>query len=170
MVASCGLGPKPIPYRSLDAERLAEAINFCLQPAAQSAAREVAERMSKENGIATAVASFHRNLPLDRMRCDLIPSEPAVWRYKKDNKSSLRLSKIAAGILVDHLRLKSTDLEQSVHSFLVFYIVHFCLLASTCSNQLTRIVEQIQKLPDHDREPAMGPRYGWRIRTPRSWH
>ncbi|KAL4887571.1 hypothetical protein BJY04DRAFT_225521 [Aspergillus karnatakaensis] len=113
MVASCGLGPKPIPYRSLTAENLAEAISFCLQPAAQAAAQDVANRMSHEAGVSTAVASFHRNLPLDIMRCDVLNSEPAAWQVKKYLSTSrpMRLSKLAAEILIQHHRLKLSDLQ-----------------------------------------------------------
>ncbi|KAJ5098378.1 hypothetical protein N7532_005379 [Penicillium argentinense] len=111
MVASCGLGPKPIPYRSLTSDNLAAAIQFCLQPEAQSAARDVANRMTHENGVAAAVASFHRNLPLDDMRCHALNSEPAVWRLKTSSKTHIHLSKIAAEVLVDHHRLKMNDLQ-----------------------------------------------------------
>jgi hypothetical protein len=90
---------------------LAEAISFCLQPEAQSAARDVASRMSHENGVATAVASFHRNLPLKDMQCHILHSEPAVWRFKKSSKIPIHLSKIAAEVLVEHHRLKLSDLQ-----------------------------------------------------------
>jgi hypothetical protein len=111
MVASCGLGPKPIPYRSLTSDNLAEAIRFCLLPKAQSAAQDVASRMSHENGVASAVASFHSNLPVNEMRCHILHSEPAVWRFKKSSKPPIRLSKIAAEVLVEHHRLKLSDLQ-----------------------------------------------------------
>jgi hypothetical protein len=90
---------------------LAEAIQFCLQPEAQSAARDVASRMRHENGVAAAVASFHRNLPMNDMRCNALPSEPAVWQFKKSSKRSMHLSKIAAEVLIQHHRLKHSDLE-----------------------------------------------------------
>jgi hypothetical protein len=111
MVASCGLGPRPIPYRSLNSRNLAEAIRFCLQSEAQSAAQQVASRMSHENGVAAAVASFHRNLPVNDMRCHALGSEPAVWQVKKSSKNPIYLSKVAAEVLVDHRRLKSSDLQ-----------------------------------------------------------
>ncbi|KAJ5919710.1 hypothetical protein N7454_009545 [Penicillium verhagenii] len=111
MVASCGLGPKPIPYRALDSENLADAIRFCLHPRAQSAARDVANRMSHENGVSAAVASFHKHLPVNHMRCHVLNSEPAVWCFKKSSKAPIHLSKIAAEVLVDHHRLKWNDLQ-----------------------------------------------------------
>lgn len=48
MVASRGLGPAPIPYRSLNANNLTKAIRFCLQPEALTAAEKVALEMSEE--------------------------------------------------------------------------------------------------------------------------
>ncbi|KAJ5638449.1 hypothetical protein N7528_000839 [Penicillium herquei] len=111
MVASCGLGPRPIPYRSLTSQNLAEAIQFCLQPEAQSAAHDIASRMSHENGVVTAVASFHRNLPIDKMRCHALPSEPAVWSLKRSSSHPIHLSKIAAEVLIEHHRLKYNDLQ-----------------------------------------------------------
>lgn len=110
MIASRGLGPSPIPYKSLNAQNLASAIEFCLQPSAQAAARDVARQMSNESGVSTAVTSFHRNLPLDGMRCHLLTSEPAIWQLKKAPRT-LHLSKLAAEVLIEHHRLKPSDLE-----------------------------------------------------------
>ncbi|KAF4210949.1 hypothetical protein CNMCM5878_003398 [Aspergillus fumigatiaffinis] len=110
MVASCGLGPEPVPYKSLNAQNLADAIRFCLQPSAQAAAQKVADRMSRESGVAAAVASFYRNLPMDRLRCQLT-SEPAVWRFKKTSRPAVKMSKVAAQILVEHHRAKMSDFQ-----------------------------------------------------------
>lgn len=110
LIASRGLGPLPIPHKSLSAQNLASAIRFCLQPSAQAAARDVARQMRDETGVSAAVASFHRNLPLDRMRCHLMTSEPAVWKLKKASKP-MHLSRLAAEVLVEHHRLKPGDLE-----------------------------------------------------------
>ncbi|KAJ6015229.1 hypothetical protein N7540_009820 [Penicillium herquei] len=111
MVASCGLGPPPIPFRSLTSQNLAAAIQFCLQPETQSAAQDVASRISHENGVAAAVASFHRHLPVNKMECHALPTEPAVWRFKKNAKSPIHLSKFAAEVLIQHRRLKQSDLQ-----------------------------------------------------------
>jgi hypothetical protein len=111
LIAGRGLGPIPIPYKSLTAQNLANAIEFCLTPSAQAAAHDVARQMRDESGVSTAVAAFHRNLPLDRMRCHLLTSEPAIWKVKKASKPSLHLSRIAAEVLVGHHRLKAGDLE-----------------------------------------------------------
>ncbi|KAL4981853.1 hypothetical protein BDW68DRAFT_196013 [Aspergillus falconensis] len=111
MVASRGLGPLPILYKKLKTENLTEAIRFCLQPEALAAAEKVAIEMSAESGVAAAVVSFHCNLPVENMRCHLIPSEPAVRRYKKAAGPPMYLSKMAAGIPVDYLRIESKHLD-----------------------------------------------------------
>jgi hypothetical protein len=112
MVASCGIGPKPIPHRTLTADNLAEAIRFCLEPNTLTAAEELAIRMSEESGVSAAVASFHRNLPIDQMQCRFFGSEPAAWKLKQQNpKSAIYLSKMAAGILVENTRIDPKDLS-----------------------------------------------------------
>ncbi|KGO73227.1 UDP-glucuronosyl/UDP-glucosyltransferase [Penicillium italicum] len=111
MVASRGIGPIPIPYRSLNAENLAEAIRFCLHPDTLAAAGNLAREMSEEAGVSAAVASFHRNLPIDKMKCQFIDSEPAVWQLKQNGKSPINLSKMAAGILLENSRIDMKDLK-----------------------------------------------------------
>ena len=116
MVAASGAGPQPIPHRSLDAKQLADAIRYCLRPESLSAAENIARMMQTESGVKTAVESFHRNLPLDKMRCHMLPEEPAVWVYKKSLTKPLQLSKTAAQILIDQLRIDPKSLKWSVLS------------------------------------------------------
>ncbi|TEA21368.1 Sterol 3-beta-glucosyltransferase UGT80B1 [Colletotrichum sidae] len=104
MVALAGAGPKPIPHQKLTAENLSEAIRFCLTPEAAAAAAQLAAKMRTENGVATAVQSFHANLPLDVLPCDVLSDQTAVWEFKR-GKKQLRLSKQAAGVLLDHLKI-----------------------------------------------------------------
>ena len=111
MVASRGIGPMPIPHRSLNAENLAEAIRFCLHPDTLAAAGELARQMAEEAGVSAAVASFHRNLPLGKMKCQFMDSEPAVWRLKQGPKDSMNMSKIAAGLLIENSLLDPNDLK-----------------------------------------------------------
>ncbi|CAI7644449.1 unnamed protein product [Penicillium bialowiezense] len=122
MVASRGLGPRPIPYRSLNAHNLADAIQFCLQPSAQAAGQDVANQMAGESGVTAAVTSFHRNLPLENMRCQFLPSQPAVWRFKKASKSNIHLSKVAAEILIQSHRIKLSDIKP--HKIRPIYILN----------------------------------------------
>ncbi|KAF4464905.1 sterol glucosyltransferase [Fusarium albosuccineum] len=83
MVAASGAGPSPIPQKQLNVENLADAIQFCLTPEAATAAAELSLRMRRENGVVTAVRSFHANLPLENLRCDILRNQPAVWLYQK---------------------------------------------------------------------------------------
>ncbi|THY82256.1 UDP-Glycosyltransferase/glycogen phosphorylase [Aureobasidium pullulans] len=110
MVAAAGAGPKPIHHQSLTAENLGAAIRFLTTPEAAYAAQQIALRMSTENGIKTAVQSFHRNLPRQRICCDLIPRLPAVWTYKASSKQTVKLSKLAAEVLADHLKINEKKL------------------------------------------------------------
>ena len=110
MVAAAGAGPKPIPHKSLNAQKLVEAISYCLTPQALTAAREIAAKMSTESGVRAAVNSFHANLPLERLPCDILPDQPAAWAYKR-KKKSLKLSKVAAELLGEHLKIDRSKLE-----------------------------------------------------------
>ena len=114
MVATVGAGPLPIPYKVLSSDKLAEAINFCLTPEAFGAAQRIAVKMRLESGVKTAVDSFHRNLPLDRLKCDILPDQPAAWIYKK-SKWPIKLSRIAAQVLIHHLKVDWKNLKQSVN-------------------------------------------------------
>ncbi|CAG8909924.1 unnamed protein product [Penicillium egyptiacum] len=110
MVARAGAGPKPIPFASLDFQRLTAAIQFCLTSEATEAARVLAFKMQTESGVTAAVGSFHRNLPVEKMRCNLMPNQVAVWRYKKA-KANLDLSNAAVQILIEHQRIDEKRLQ-----------------------------------------------------------
>ncbi|KAL2879338.1 hypothetical protein SGCOL_005466 [Colletotrichum sp. CLE4] len=110
MVAIAGAGPKPIPHKQLNAQNLADAIRFCLTPEAAAAAGELAAKMKTESGVATAAKSFHANLPLDMLQCDIFPNQPAVWEFKR-GKKHVKLSKQAAGILLDHLKIGQKNMS-----------------------------------------------------------
>ncbi|QPC60681.1 hypothetical protein HYE67_002912 [Fusarium culmorum] len=111
MVHAAGAGPMPIPQKTLNSQNLGQAIRDCLTPAALAAARGMAEKMRQENGVRQAVNSFHANLPLDKMRCDVISGLPAAWSYKMGSRH-LKLSKAAAEILTDSHRVKWGDLKR----------------------------------------------------------
>ncbi|KAJ6190941.1 hypothetical protein N7519_000962 [Penicillium mononematosum] len=101
MVSAAGAGPDPIPYKQLKVATLAQAVKFCLTPDAVRSAQGIAAKMQLDEGVKTAVASFHRNLPQSLVGCDLLPEFPACWRYRL-GKKRFRLSKIAAEILVEN--------------------------------------------------------------------
>ncbi|SCV51610.1 probable sterol glucosyltransferase [Fusarium fujikuroi] len=110
MVANAGAGPTPIPHTELTVDKLAAAIRYCLSPQAATAAATIADKMSSEVGVRAAVQSFHKCLPLERIRCDVIPSEPAVWSYSK-LKTPIKLSKVAAEILISTSSIDSKHLK-----------------------------------------------------------
>ncbi|KAI0914163.1 putative sterol glucosyltransferase [Ustulina deusta] len=118
MVAASGAGPKPIPRQSLAVGNLVEAIRLCLKPETREAAQKIAAKMKTESGVKTAVASFHANLPIRGLECDVLKGQPAVWTYGGKG-SQIKLSKVAAEILasrliIDHKRLKMNEIRQIV--------------------------------------------------------
>ena len=116
MIAKSGAGAKPIPYKHLTAENLAEAIEILLTPEAKENARDIARDIETEgDGAMNAVKSFHRSLPLrgDRsLRCSILQDRVAVWSLKKTH---VRLSALAAEILVWNGRIRWSDLRLVRH-------------------------------------------------------
>lgn len=93
MIAKAGAGPHPIPNKDLTAENLAEGIKKCLEPETIKQAADMAATIAKERGSDLGAQSFHQFLEVDKMRCNLAPSRPAVWRIKR---TGARLSAMAA--------------------------------------------------------------------------
>lgn len=107
-----------IPYKELSAERLADGIKQCMTKEAQQNVAEIAKSIEKEgDGAANAVASFHSSLPLSgecSMRCAILEDRAATWQLKDDEKwkeNSVKLSSLAAEILVEQKKLKWSDLR-----------------------------------------------------------
>ncbi|CAG7921989.1 unnamed protein product [Penicillium olsonii] len=111
MVKATGAGPEPIPYKALNVESLADAIEFCLEPGVAAVARRIGDQINRENGVRAAVNSFHAHLPRQDMECDLIPGEPAVWKFKKGRRV-VKISKMAALMLRDRGRLQEKHLKR----------------------------------------------------------
>ncbi|KAK6837332.1 hypothetical protein RU639_001540 [Aspergillus parasiticus] len=111
IVAASGAGPKPIPGHQLNALNLAEAIGSCLQPSALAAAQQLAWKMKSELGTQAAVASFHRQLPLSRMKCHILPDQPAVWEYRRSFAKPMYLSDFAVQILLDSRQIQQNHLR-----------------------------------------------------------
>jgi UDP:flavonoid glycosyltransferase YjiC (YdhE family) len=105
-----------IPYKKLTAEKLAEGIKQCMTEEARVNVAKIAKSIDEEgDGAQNAVRSFHRSLPLrgDRsMRCSILDNRVAVWTLKK---TSLRLSALAADILVEKGKIKWQDLRLIRH-------------------------------------------------------
>lgn len=111
MVSAAGAGPNPIAQRSLNVERLVEAIRFCLTPAANAAAQGIAAKMKTETGVKAAAASFYANLPVRELECDIVKDLPAAWVYQGEN-IQLRLSKVAVEILASNLKIDMKRLRK----------------------------------------------------------
>lgn len=108
MIAANQAGPSPIHHKSLNENNLAEAIRYCLTPKAKNAAAAISRKMKAENGVRAASRSFHCNLPVEALRCDLLPDEPAVWLYTKTKKKEpLKLSDKAAFILTEKNKIEA---------------------------------------------------------------
>jgi len=117
MVAGKNAGAhQSIPYKNLNVERLAEGIKQCLTQEAKDNTARIAESIEREgDGAENAVKSFERSLPLAghyNMRCSILENRAAVWKLKRSN---LRLSALAADILVDEKKIKWKDLRLLRH-------------------------------------------------------
>ncbi|KAL4888477.1 hypothetical protein BDV59DRAFT_211085 [Aspergillus ambiguus] len=108
MIARAGAGPSPIPHKQLTADKLAEAINFCLTPRCLERVRELASKIAAERGSDTGAQSFHQFLNPDRLRCTLAPSRPAAWRVRR---TKVKLSAFAACTLTNAGLLDFDDLK-----------------------------------------------------------
>ncbi|GFF59046.1 sterol 3-beta-glucosyltransferase [Aspergillus udagawae] len=108
IVARRGVGPSPIPYRELTADRLADAILVALEPSSRQKAHEISEVIQQESGTNAAVSSFHDHLQDARIRCALCPSRAAVW-WLKD--SEVPLSAFAMTVLAEAGLMKVRHVE-----------------------------------------------------------
>ncbi|KAL2822662.1 hypothetical protein BJX63DRAFT_427218 [Aspergillus granulosus] len=108
MVARAGAGPDPIPHKQLTADKLVDAINFCLMPEILERAKALASKIATERGSDMGAQSFHQHLEADRLRCTLTPSRPAAWRIKR---TQIRLSAFAASTLANANLLDFRDLK-----------------------------------------------------------
>ncbi|KAF4550481.1 Sterol 3-beta-glucosyltransferase-like protein 3 [Elsinoe fawcettii] len=105
-----------ITYKKLTAERLAEGIKQCMTDEARENAQRIAESIEKEgDGAENAVKSFERSLPLaghHNMRCSILEERVAVWKLKHSN---LRLSTLAAELLIEERKIKWNQLHLLRH-------------------------------------------------------
>ncbi len=97
MIWRSGAGAPPIPGKRLKTNELIEAFKIVHQADTREAAEKLRIAFQHEHGCQTAVNSFHRNLPLKKMRSDLEPSFPACYRLKDYN---LQISRPVAQALV----------------------------------------------------------------------
>ena len=106
-----GAGPKPIPYKELNADLLAESIMQCLQPEMQEKAQSLSRSIAHERGQKAGAESFQDSLDLDKLRCTLAPKRAAVWRIKR---TQVRLSTFAATVLLQEGLLGPNDMKLQV--------------------------------------------------------
>lgn len=108
MIARANAGPEPIRYKDLTAEKLAEAIKFCLEPNTLERARDLGNKIREEAGTDVGARSFHRHMDIESMRCSLAPSRVATWRVRR---TQVRLSPLAMSVLVDAGLLEYKDVK-----------------------------------------------------------
>jgi UDP:flavonoid glycosyltransferase YjiC (YdhE family) len=96
MIAKAGAGPDPIPYKQLNAEKLAGAINKALEPTTLEKAAELGAKIRGEQGTEEGALSFQRQLKADTMCCSLAPDRVAVFRLKR---TRIKLSALAFNVL-----------------------------------------------------------------------
>ncbi|ADV23276.1 UDP-glucose,sterol transferase [Cryptococcus gattii E566] len=106
-----GIAARAISLDVLSYEEISYALEEALSPRVQTAAREYGSQLSLENGTKETAETIHKHLPLLNMRCDILPSRAAIWYSPEYN---LRLSGIAAGVLVDEGKLSFKALEPNL--------------------------------------------------------
>lgn len=109
MIAEAGAGPRPIPHKLLSSQNLVGAIQFLLASETKQAAQRISSQMTSEEGVKAAVQSFHANLPFEAIPCHILHDQSAAWMYKK---APIRLSKLAAQILIDNSIISPNDLSK----------------------------------------------------------
>jgi hypothetical protein len=142
MVAAAGAGPLPIPQQEFTTESLSAAIRYCLSPEASRAAAVIAQRMQFEVGVEAAVRSFHRNLPVKRMSCDILPHLPAAFCFDK-GKAKIKLSSLATEVLI-------CKAPKDARYFKLYVPQSLCKIPILMS-------KQIRKQAHQHRDSPMGP-------------
>ncbi|CAM4749424.1 unnamed protein product [Rotaria magnacalcarata] len=103
-----GAGPGPLPAATLTTETLVSAITIISNDQVMKrVAQDLGNRIRNENGCQAAVESFHRQLPLQRMRSDLEGTYPACFRIPNYN---LQVSWPVAQVLFSHALLTQDEL------------------------------------------------------------
>jgi hypothetical protein len=108
MIHRAGAGPSPIPYKELDADKLANQIREALKPETKERAKELAAKIKEETGAKTAAKFFHETKQMQDTGCFLCPDQVAVYRLRRTN---IRLSALATAILIDHGILHPSHLK-----------------------------------------------------------
>ncbi|CAD7699030.1 unnamed protein product [Ostreobium quekettii] len=70
-----GVGPHPVYITDLTTDKLANAFACMSLPKVKQKAKAISERMQQEDGLGSAVESFHKNLPLDA----ILEKKKMIW-------------------------------------------------------------------------------------------
>lgn len=132
MVSAAGAGPPPIDIKTLTAESLAEGIKFCLTSDARRAASSIAALMRSEEGVENAAASFHRHIPWGDMKCDVLPSETAVWLF---GHKKIKLSHKGLAILSEYEKIDMKKVILYVEHALILILRTDLILSGTGRNR-----------------------------------
>jgi hypothetical protein len=108
MVANAGVGPQPIPFAKLTADKLAQQIKEALQPETRIKARHLGLKLQQERGCENGARSFHRALEKNQSRCSLLPERVAVFDVRDRNA---HLSTFAGAVLLERGILGLKDLS-----------------------------------------------------------
>lgn len=109
-VAAAGVGPEPVPHKRLTASKLSAAIRFCDSDLVRRAAEETRAQIEREDGVEAAIRSFHANLPLERLRCAILPDQVACWTTMVAG-SEVKISMLAAKYLEKYAILRTRNLK-----------------------------------------------------------
>ncbi|KAK2603612.1 hypothetical protein QQS21_004193 [Conoideocrella luteorostrata] len=117
MVGKSGAGPEPVPYKSLDSDKLAEGIKYLLTDEAKLAAGKISESIEKDgDGAQNTVATFHKHMKVygpPTLSCAIDKSQVAVWKVKGTH---VRLGAASAQILVSRGELTWKKLRLLRHT------------------------------------------------------
>jgi len=107
-VYRAGAGPKPIPWKSLTSEGLAQAIEAAMDPQVRATAYTMGLQLNAENGTQHALRSIEAALPMETMRCSILEDHAAAWKVRG---TSIRLSAVVMETLNVAGVLQYTDVK-----------------------------------------------------------
>ncbi|KAI9148415.1 glycosyltransferase family 1 protein [Paramyrothecium foliicola] len=165
MIAASGAGPSPIPYKKLTKRLLADSLIYCCSTQAVAAARTISERMRNESGVAAAVQSFHRQLPLEDMQCEVLLNKPAAWKYRRNGRQ-LRLSNLAAMTLSQHLKIDDSRLKVNEPNQIIIENVRWDPVTGTIAAAFTFYAGMFTSAADIVMKPAKAIRANARRKEP----
>lgn len=79
-------------------------------PSVYAAAKEISVKMKTDSGVDSAVDSFHRNLSIPSLVCDVILEQPARWLVHA-GPSTFKLSDAAVSVLISSNRINPKALR-----------------------------------------------------------